>query len=819
MTELNQRTFQVGTTGANTFQLKDPLTGANVNTTAYGAYTSGGTVARIYTLSTPYDSADLQDLKVTQLRDTLRLTHVDYQPYDLVRNDHDDWDLAPTEFGSSIAAPTNLSATPQSAGGWGIAWTVTAVSVDGEESQPSDIALEGLSVNYTTTAGGMLYEWDAVPGAIKYNVYRSLLVEDNDIHKGMQLGYIGQVQGTTFKESNIVPDFARSPPIGTNPFAGGSIQQIEVTAPGSGYTGNSPGPTITASGFGASGSGFIGYVILDNGANTVSAIGIINGGEGYIEPVTLTINANGSGGTLATASATEVTPIDGNNPALATVFQQRQLYAATLNDPLTIWGSKPARFSNFDVGSVVVDNDSYSLEEDAEDMTPIRHMITVRGGVLLMRQTGIELLSGGSSGAAVTPTNALVDPQSYGGVSKLPPLKIETDIIYMEARNDIVRMLAYNDISKIYAGQDISILSNHLLGQGNVVTHWDYASAPHKIVWARREDGKLLALTLVKEQNVLAWSQHGTRGEYEDVITVNEDGIDAVYFTVTRYINGRWTKFIERQVSRQFVDAEDGFFVDCGLRLGQTYPDFTISVSATTGTVTVTPDGGTFSGADVDKILRVGGGKLRVDAFANPELVCEVLRDITEVVPETGNVDGTEMTPRRAFSGEWTLDTPVSSISGLWHLEGEEVTLLVDGKTHPSRTVENGEIALDYAATCVIIGLGYRAVAQTLPSVVPSATVEHKRKRVVGVALRLHESRGVKSGESLDHLYELKERTTEAWNEPTRLQTGLKYQLLEPRWDVDGRTYFVQEYPLPATLIGHVVDLEVGDDSDDLKGA
>lgn len=820
MTQLNSRTFRVGTTAANTFQLTDPLTNGNIDTTGYTAYTSGGTVSRIYTVVSPYDSDDLAALKATQIRDTLRLTHVDYEPQDLVRNDHADWDLADTEFGSAVPAPALVSATPQSAGTYGLSWTVTAVNLEGEESQPSDIGVVGGSTNFTTVAGGMRYKWTASAGAVKYNLYRSLVIDDNQASKGMQLGYIATVQGTVFKESNIIPDFTLSPPLGTNPFKGGAIQRIEIVAPGSGYTGNFPGPTVSVSGFGGSGSGFVGYVILDNDADTCVAVGIISGGEGYIEPIAVTINANGSGGTLATAQVTDVTPIDGNNPALSAVFQQRQLYAASTNEPLTVYGSKPGRFNNFDVGSVVVDNDSYSFEEDAEDMTPIRHMIPVRGGILLMRQTGIELLSGGGVNQPITPTQAQAEPQSYGGVARVTPLKIETDIMYLEARADIVRLLAYNEISKIYGGQDISILSNHFFGPGeNEVTEWTYASAPHKVAWARRADGRLLSLTVVKEQNVFAWAQHGTQGAYKNVISVNEGGTDAVYFRVDRTINGRTTGFIERQVPRRFTDAEDSFFVDCGLRLAQTYPNFAISVSATTGSVTVTGNG-TFVSGDAGKIIRVNGGKLRVDTYVDAtHLTCTVLRDLTDVVPETGDVTGTGTTPLGADSGEWSMDTPVTAISGLWHLEGETVKVLADGKVHEDRVVTAGAITLAYAATCVVIGLGYRSIAQTLPSVVPSQTAEHKRKRVVGVAVRLHESRGLKSGENLDHLYELKERTTEAWDEPTKLQYGLQYQLLEPRWDTEGRTYFVQEFPLPISLIGHVTDLEVGDDNDDVRGS
>ena len=56
---------------------------------------------------------------------------------------------------------------------------------------------------------------------------------------------------------------------------------------------------------------------------------------------------------------------------------------------------------------------------------------------------------------------------------------------------------------------------------------------------------------------------------------------------------------------------------------------------------------------------------------------------------------------------------------------------------------------------------GFRAIAQTLPISSTDAVIEDKHKRIVRTAMRLNESRGVKTGTALDDLIELKERTDE----------------------------------------------------------
>ncbi len=65
--------------GANTFQL-NYLDGTPVNSTGFGSYTSGGTIAEVYTLTTPYVEADLKDLRFAQSADVMTIVHPNYEP-------------------------------------------------------------------------------------------------------------------------------------------------------------------------------------------------------------------------------------------------------------------------------------------------------------------------------------------------------------------------------------------------------------------------------------------------------------------------------------------------------------------------------------------------------------------------------------------------------------------------------------------------------------------------------------------------------------------------------------------------------------------
>lgn len=63
MPELNGRQVLLTNKAGSTYELRDPVTNAAIDSTAYGAYTSGGTVREVYQISTPYLEDNLDDLQ------------------------------------------------------------------------------------------------------------------------------------------------------------------------------------------------------------------------------------------------------------------------------------------------------------------------------------------------------------------------------------------------------------------------------------------------------------------------------------------------------------------------------------------------------------------------------------------------------------------------------------------------------------------------------------------------------------------------------------------------------------------------------------
>ena len=160
----------------------------------------------------------------------------------------------------------------------------------------------------------------------------------------------------------------------------------------------------------------------------------------------------------------------------------------------------------------------------------------------------------------------MVVPQSYTGCADLPPIVINYDVLYVQAKGSIVRDLAYNFYAQVYTGTDMSILSNHLFF-GHNLERWAYAEQPFYQVWAVRDDGMLLSFTYLKEQDVYAWAHHDSPGNsgtdlFLSVASIPEQQIpginmDSVYFVVQRTIpginGGNPVKYVERMTSRNFL--------------------------------------------------------------------------------------------------------------------------------------------------------------------------------------------------------------------------------------------------------------------------
>ena len=163
-------------------------------------------------------------------------------------------------------------------------------------------------------------------------------------------------------------------------------------------------------------------------------------------------------------------------------------------------------------------------------------------------------------------------------------------------------------------------------------------------------------------------------------------------------------------------------------------------------------------------------------------------------------------TPATAFfvdSGLSYSGTAATVISGLGHLEGQTVKVLVNGANHPDKVVSSGAITLDRAATSASIGLKYTALMRTLDPEVQteSGPSQGKTRRVERVTARVVDTYNLEIGVNLEKMQTVFFRTPSVPMGSIVLFTGDKRLLLEFTPDREFDLYMRHDDPLPCTRL------------------
>jgi hypothetical protein len=320
----------------------------------------------------------------------------------------------------------------------------------------------------------------------------------------------------------------------------------------------------------------------------------------------------------------------------------------------------------------------------------------------------------------------------------MPPIVVNYDIVSVQSKGSSVRDSTYNFYANVFTGTDISILSSHLFF-GYQLLEWAWGEEPYKIIWAVRNDGTLLSLTFIKEQDFIGWAHHDTENvdaKFKSVATIVEAASvgyqNFVYTVVSRTINATPVKYIEYFPERGVSSTpQDYFTVDCGI----------------------------------------------------------------------------------SYSG-----SPATTFQGGEFLAGKTCTGLADGKViTPCVMSANGNFTLSPAASKVTVGLAFTAQLQTLYlDMTGGPTIQSKMKSLPQVTVRVVDTLGLKIGSDSSNLVTMKDLVVgnvgSMLNQVvTGLVTGDARTVLDPKWQEQGQIFIQQSTPFPATILGIIPQITVGD--------
>lgn len=733
-----------------------------------GAYTSGGSASTSLAIASPYLSAELSDLRYTQSADVLTICNQNYIPYEFVRTGASTFTLLPiTDFEGGPFLDDNVSST-----------TLKASAATG---------------SVTLTASTSIFTAAHIGSLIRLSMEDLSAIPPWEPNK-------------LIAASGVDPDGLLRRSNGKVYVAAGN-----AAAPSAGtYTGTVA--PFHDDGIEADGDGNL----LNGVANTRAGVT-----WQYLHSLFGTAQITAQAGTTATATVLDYMPvvnpatttiwafgawsIDQGYPAIVTYYQDRLVFANTPEQPQTEWASKTADYHNFGVSSPLVADDAITQRLNARQINAILELVPMDQ---LISLTSSSSWASPSRGLAWTPQTVGYDPQSFDGAMFLRAIQTGESLLFATNGATKVRDLAFTQGGDKFRGDELTVMSRHLFDRNHTIVDMDYAKEPHGILWIVRSDGALIGLTYLKEQDVIGWHRHDTRGFFERVCVIPEDGRDVPYFVVRRTVNGAAVRYLERMAERDQDDILDSFFVDCGLSYdGRNTSSTTLTITGTYAggdTVTLTASFVLFTGDEVGDAIQLphadGNVRAVITAVGGVMTATAVLQS-----PVPAALQGIATTT-------WTLAR--DTFSGLSHLEGETVAILADGSPEVPQVVVNGAVRLPYPAGVVHIGLPYVSDIETLDVTIFGATesIRDNAKVIPKVSFVVEKTLGMKAGPDEDNLHDYGlQPASFDYNAPWPLQNEVNdpaYMLTS--WNKSGRVLARQDQPLPMTILSCSPVVEVG---------
>ncbi len=833
MTDVNGRSFRVDVLTSTTFALKDYQLN-NVDTTNYPTYASGGTASRIYTVATPWDSADLFELNYAQSADVITVAHPDYPLRDITRTGLTSWTVnvfdAKNGPFKDINADEAKTVYTSAASGTGVTLTASTGIFTADDVD----TLFYIEQNATDATKGWDVQKGINPGEIRvagYNYYQAPATPNSSYTVSAIAMNNGACRVTTTATNNITnastvyitgtgigkldSKYFRTRAISTTQFyieylTGGDVD-IGVTTASAGTIANAFGTgTIKPEhddGTQVDGDPGVPWTYLHSGFGIVKI-------TGYTSPTVVTVdvikrlpdNVVGAGGATLNWAKAAWSKTQGY-PSAFTYHKQRAIAGGSLLEPNRAWLSNVNARTDFIRSRPILDDESITLVLDTTQVNAVRHLLGLTNLIVLTSSS--EQLVNGKDDALLATDPPIAKVQGYNGSNRVKPLILGNTALYVENTGDVVRTMQYDLSTDSFTGIDLTARSPHLFRNKRIVD-WGYQKRPHSVIWVIQNDGSLLGLTFMAEQKVYAWHRHVTDGVFESVCCIQEGNETAAYFVVKRTINGVTKRYTERFASRQFSAIEDAMFVDCGLSYdGRNTTATTITISGGTTwdapeELTLTASSSIFVSTDVGNEIQFVNGKVTYRLTISQYTSGTVVKAIpTKAIPASYQA---------VARTDWRFAR--LTFKNLWHVEGKTLTILSEGKVVTKQTVTNGQITLEKPSSRAHFGIGYAAELETLDIAQPGGQTKAASVNIPQLFLTVQETVGVyvaaneyqpletSTGDMYaDGFVLMQTRSTSlGYDQAIPAQTDIIEVATNAGWSNKGRVCIRQIDPLPVTI-------------------
>ena len=589
-----------------------------------------------------------------------------------------------------------------------------------------------------------------------------------------------------------------------------------------------------------SGGGAYGYL----GATTSFTVVGANTSATFIDIGSLPDYENGTQD-LITNYGLEAEAMIDLEPKTGIIYQQR-LIQTTAQDEEAILASRPGFQNNFYRDFPYAPDSALQFKAGTSGRAKVLRFLD-SDGLIAFTTNGVYINSG-----LLSVNNLGMDRKGAWIIDEtLPPLVVPGGVFFVD-QNNTIRQLIFNQQLLGYESVEQTIFSNHLFQERTIKT-WAFQNGVAPLIIVTFSDGTFATFTYNYEHEMKAWTRHDSKYPVEQVegttipdvsyFVTNKDGQRSIELNLARKIPVRVlvaSPESDRSENHAFMDAlktQSYCINDRQLNLDEYFIVAPVSAGVWDGNLTVTTD----VGLDLTGLMDVGD-ILRV---FNP--VDETEIDL-EVLSFTG-LDTITVTPSDEFPEALAESARVyltfNVISDLDHLEGEEVSVMVDGylvasplndvEEYPVLTVSGGEITLPDDLKGAIIHVGRPIVAdvKTLNiSTVEQSPTLIESVNVNKIYIRVNKSRGLycsnkfpeEANDEVDgSSVEGMESLDESLVPPDGIITGNRYlppvsrrleKTIPGAWDSQGRISIRQVDPFHFELISLIPDVEVQKRSD-----
>lgn len=257
----------------------------------------------------------------------------------------------------------------------------------------------------------------------------------------------------------------------------------------------------------------------------------------------------------------------GNYPSIVRIYENRLVYAATPKQPLNLWMSKLADFTNFNINTQSdqtkepFPEDAIFLRLNGSRVNPIKWLLDMEQLVVGTNATEIRI-QGADMDAPLTPATAGHKRQSSYGSCDVQAILLGSSAMFVSRTGTNVYTLDYQDFGYRFKTAPLNLLCPEATTPSVVEMH--SMGEPEPIAWCILSDGTFSGCTYIRDQQIFAWHKHSTQGKVKSGAMIPYLEGDQFWMAVER--NGQTCiEYLETPFDVYAEDATYSVFMDAML--------------------------------------------------------------------------------------------------------------------------------------------------------------------------------------------------------------------------------------------------------------